>query len=55
MPTTTRVILFCFAQAVCEAVTRSKWIGGSSEWRDAQAVVLVARNPLYGDGKAYLR
>jgi hypothetical protein len=48
-------ILWCFAQATYVAMKHGTWIGGSSEWRDAQAVLFVAKNHLYGDGKAYFR
>ena len=52
-----RVLLFCFGQAVVEAIRAGRCgrVEGCSEWRDAMAVLWVARNHLYGDGKAYLR
>jgi hypothetical protein len=48
-------ILWCFVQAVYVTMRRGKWIGGSVEWRDAQAVMIVAENHLYGDRSAYFR
>lgn len=54
------VILFCFAQATADAMSKGKLgVGGSSSWRDAQAVIWVIAHELksgaYSKGQIKLR